>query len=144
LITSLAIDIDINNSDEDPNAARVAVHSTTTGAAPDDDVMQLEDRMAQRLEHEMNQQEQQQLKQHYEQQQQQQQQQHDQQQQQDQPRPPEDEDEDQQQLVQELMESPLLQGNPIDDYFSRRHIQDTLVPLVVGGSDGSGTRARCN
>jgi hypothetical protein len=39
------------------------------------------------------------------------------------------------------MESPLLQGNPIDDYFSRRHIQDTLVPLVVGGSDGSGTRA---
>ncbi|KAL3919614.1 MAG: hypothetical protein SGILL_003668 [Bacillariaceae sp.] len=30
---------------------------------------------------------------------------------------------------------------PIDDYYQRPHIRDTPVPLIVGGSDGSGTRA---
>jgi len=30
---------------------------------------------------------------------------------------------------------------PIDDYYSRPHIRHTPVPLIVGGSDGSGTRA---
>jgi hypothetical protein len=31
--------------------------------------------------------------------------------------------------------------NPIDDYYQRPHIRHTPVPLIVGGSDGSGTRA---
>jgi hypothetical protein len=51
-----------------------------------------------------------------------------------------DNDEEQQQQFQEMLESPLLQGTPLDDYYSRPHIT-SQVPLVVGGSDGSGTRA---
>jgi hypothetical protein len=52
----------------------------------------------------------------------------------------------QQQLEQQLEQqqedakSPLLQGDPIDNYFAREHVRKPL-PLVVGGSDGSGTRA---
>eukprot|EP00934_Nitzschia_sp_Nitz4_P006174 Nitzschia sp. Nitz4//scaffold48_size128905//108531//110093//NITZ4_003618-RA/size128905-processed-gene-0.226-mRNA-1//1//CDS//3329553036//6164//frame0 len=34
----------------------------------------------------------------------------------------------------------LQQGPPIDNYFSRPHIRQA-VPLIVGGSDGSGTRS---
>jgi hypothetical protein len=41
--------------------------------------------------------------------------------------------------------SPLLQGDPLDNYYTRSHIRASRdqppVPLVVGGSDGSGTRA---
>lgn len=36
--------------------------------------------------------------------------------------------------------SKLQQGSPLDNYYSRPHIRDA-VPLIVGGSDGSGTRA---
>ena len=38
--------------------------------------------------------------------------------------------------------SPLEQGTPLDNYYSRSHTsRGTAVPLIVGGSDGSGTRA---
>lgn len=38
--------------------------------------------------------------------------------------------------------SPLDQGPPLDNYYSRSHTnRHTAVPLIVGGSDGSGTRA---
>ena len=51
---------------------------------------------------------------------------------------------DEQLLIQEVLQafgSPTAVNKPpIDDYFSRTHIR-TNVPMVVGGSDGSGTRA---
>jgi hypothetical protein len=43
-------------------------------------------------------------------------------------------------LVTSLWKSSSSLGTPLDNYYSRPHIR-TPVPLIVGGSDGSGTRA---
>jgi hypothetical protein len=36
---------------------------------------------------------------------------------------------------------PDTQGDPLDNYYSRSHRRHEPLPLVIGGSDGSGTRA---